>query len=735
MGNTFNDNEKYPPPFHLNVNRPPGNRNYLYNDNKTYKKEPFDNTSRIPNALKLNEKNISDHQEKNDTKLKRKNKYKESFELEDEEEEEDKKKRNIKKKSKNRYEDNDDMPIDIDILNKNRVNVKIPLSKKKVWQKEYNNNELIGKVINDYITENDLKLPNNFFNEIKCFNKKVSLQDKIISLFGKDNEDMEKKIYYDEEKSIDLSHLNEQFTDIMGKPFFNPFEILCFYKSQRKFKTLHYNNDLTEKTGINKFDATSSYCNGWSHIYISGGENCINKLWDINLKKNIIHDPVIIPPKKFHSMIFIPKSIVFIVGGNNLDTFYFNLKEKKVYNWGKLNLIRIEPALQIIKNKLYCMDCSNSINFKNNYTIETTELTSNTGKWKLLKPKLTYNTINASYTQKLFGICKDKDDNIIFIGGKFTHNEEAKNDNNNFMYNIANNTIGISQVKYYKFDLKEKAFCPFNKSYDYILTDFARESPQIAFYNKKKGKIELINFSPEENSQKDETKLIAGQNLKKNLIDKTSIISPIFSFGEKDNQNNNNNKNINNNQNNIINQNNNNKDTKNGIYVSFNPQVNSLNVNGNFVGLRNPNTKLINNITPINNFQNTNNHNYIKNSNLNNEELLLRKNTPQFGNDQILSNNNQIDKSPLFNNQESIIDNRQTVGTISRTPDKYINKLPYTYIPNIKKTTVKQEHRNNAHSFDTGQRYYYPRFGLNNYYPNKNIYHNIFNQYYKNKYQ
>ena len=73
------------------------------------------------------------------------------------------------------------------------------------------------------------------------------------------------------------------------------------------------------------------------------------------------------------------------------------------------------------------------------------------------------------------------------------------------MYNIANNTIGISQIKYQKFNLKEKAFCPFNKSYDYILTDFPRESPQIAFLNIKKGKIELINFSPDDNSKKEET--------------------------------------------------------------------------------------------------------------------------------------------------------------------------------------------------------------------------------------
>ena len=253
---------------------------------------------------------------------------------------------------------------------------------------------------------------------------------------------------------------------------------------------------------INKCDITSSYCNGWNHLYISGGENCINKFWDINLKKNLIHESLQIPPKKYHSMIFIPKAIVFMVGGNNSDTFYYNLKEQKIYNWGKLNIIRIEPALQIINNKLYCIDSNNTINDKNNYTLEMTELTSNEGRWKLIKPKISYNIMNTTFSQQSFGICKDKDDNIIFLGGKFNNNNKDLNinDNYNFMYNIINSTISLSQVKYQEFRLKEKGFCPFNKLYDYVLTDFPRQSPQIAFFNKKKGKLELINFSPDDNS-------------------------------------------------------------------------------------------------------------------------------------------------------------------------------------------------------------------------------------------
>jgi hypothetical protein len=34
-------------------------------------------------------------------------------------------------------------------------------------------------------------------------------------------------------------------------------------------------------------------------------------------------------PKKNHSMIFIPPDKVFIVGGNDTKTFYFDLNKKK----------------------------------------------------------------------------------------------------------------------------------------------------------------------------------------------------------------------------------------------------------------------------------------------------------------------------------------------------------------------------------------------------------------------
>jgi len=82
-------------------------------------------------------------------------------------------------------------------------------------------------------------------------------------------------------------------------------------------------------------------------------------------------------------MIFIPKSTVFIAGGNSLSTFYYNIKEKKLVKWAKLNIIRMEPALQVINNKLYCFNCKN-IKENDDYSYEVTELYSKP-KWEFIK--------------------------------------------------------------------------------------------------------------------------------------------------------------------------------------------------------------------------------------------------------------------------------------------------------------------------------------------------------------
>ena len=185
-------------------------------------------------------------------------------------------------------------------------------------------------------------------------------------------------------------------------------------------------------------------------------------------------------------------------------------------------------------------------------------------------------------------------------------------------------------------------------------------------------------------------------------------MSPKFSFGEKEN-----------------NQQSNNIDSKKDIFVSFRPEEKPVESKGSFTGLRNPNKKNINNINTINQNNQTNN--------LYNTNLYVRNNTPKFSNNNIYSNNSQISNTYLFSNANTNVNNRNTVGIFNKTPNKYINKLGNIYTTyNYPRTMVNIGNRNYAHSFDSGPRYYYPKIGLNNYVPNRN--NNIYDQYYSKKY-
>ena len=508
MGIMPNYNESNPPPFHLNVNNPiaygyPLNNDIGYNKNSIYQ----------PKINKKNNKENSKVFEEHKKNKEKKNKNKK---------EDDNLKGNLtleKKKQEipNENSKSNDFSIDINILTKDKVEVKIPIkfgkNKNKIWKKEFNKKELIGTVINDYLIENELKLPKDYFSELKCFNKTVKFQDEISSLLPKEIENEKQEERKKEEEEV-------KYPEIIGKPFYDPFQILCFYKNQKKFVTLNYNKDIKEEVNIENFDKTSAYCNGYNHLYISGGEKSLNNFWDINLKKNKINPPIKdMPPKKYHSMIFVPEKKVFIVGGNSLSTFYYNLKEKKIIKWGRLNIIRMEPALQFTNNKLYCFDCTNLKKIENDYSFEFTDLNSEP-KWEFIKPKINF---NLNFNQQLFGLAKDKNNNIIFIGGIFDDKYNNMKNKNimNFMFDVNKNEIILSDVKHKKFNLKERGFFPFNKTYDCILTDFDRSSPQICFFYKKKLKIELINFSSEIDSK---------ISLKNNKDDNISNITPVFSL-------------------------------------------------------------------------------------------------------------------------------------------------------------------------------------------------------------
>ena len=293
----------------------------------------------------------------------------------------------------------------------------------------------------------------------------------------------------------------EIIPDIIGKPFNNPFEIFVFNIKEKIIKFDIYDKSAIETSELNNYDNSfSAYCNGNNFLYISGGENknheIINKLWKIDLKNNKINEPTQIPPKKNHSMIFIPDNYIFIVGGNDKKTFYIDDNISQVSEWGDLNEERFEPALIRISNTLYCFDKISNDNF----SVEQTNLSDKSYEWKLIKPLIGPTLKNEKFTQKCFAVVRNDDNNIIFFGGNMENINKENNKLVNFKYNLSNNTIESSDIIYNNYKFKEKTFFIYNNDIKYILPDFSKENPEIILYAKNKKKFEKNVLIKKENN-------------------------------------------------------------------------------------------------------------------------------------------------------------------------------------------------------------------------------------------
>ena len=386
--------------------------------------------------------------------------------------------------------------LGIEPKNNDKVIIKIPLETGGFWVKEYLQTDLVGTVVSDFKQENHVDIPKDYFMDWNCKNKSLKMTDQIKTLIVQEipticfNAEMKKKPLQIQEEEI--------IPQVVGKPFSNPFEVYLFKRSDKLLKIEIYDENIINKVGLNNFSSSSSYCNGNSQLFISGGENddgeMINKLWQIDLVNNNIYDPVTISPKKNHSMIFIPPCYVFVVGGNDKRTFYFDSSKRELFQWADLKIERIEPALQRIGNTLYCFDNVNKMN-NGDLTFEKTDLNAIDPEWNLLYPKMNQTLAIGKLPQKFFGVAKDLEDNIIFLGGNMD-NYTVGNKLFNYKYNPSKNKIETSDIHYRDFNFREKSFLPYNKNIDYILPDFNKQHPEVVFYVKNKSKIEQVNYKP-----------------------------------------------------------------------------------------------------------------------------------------------------------------------------------------------------------------------------------------------
>ena len=306
-------------------------------------------------------------------------------------------------------------------------------------------------------------------------------------------------------ESILKLSVDPYYPNYIGKLCFEPIDLFIYDTKKRLFHVQKYKEE--ENPNFEKLTSTSSCCNGDDKLYISGGidndKDIIDKLWIFDLVTYNVECLSNLAPKNNHSMIYIPSKYVFLVGGNDTKVLYFDINEKEIQSWGELNKKRLEPALIQMNNYLYVFDNVNKNENNLELTFERTDLLSDKPCFEIIEPNLAEN-IAGNIIPKYFGVAKESEESIIFLGGNILDEQYDNNDIKNYRYNIKENKIEFSEVPFVNIQLKEKTFLNFNKKDDiyFILSDFYKKCPQVVFYIKNKNKVKVVDYKPEITSPK-----------------------------------------------------------------------------------------------------------------------------------------------------------------------------------------------------------------------------------------
>ena len=306
-------------------------------------------------------------------------------------------------------------------------------------------------------------------------------------------------------ESILKLSVDPYYPNYIGKLCFEPIDLFIYDTKKRLFHVQKYKEE--ENPNFEKLTSTSSCCNGDDKLYFSGGidndKDIIDKLWIFDLVTYNVECLSNLAPKNNHSMIYIPSKYVFLVGGNDTKVLYFDINEKEIQSWSELNKKRLEPALIQMNNYLYVFDNVNKNENNLELTFERTDLLSDKPCFEIIEPNLAEN-IAGNIIPKYFGVAKESEDSIIFLGGNILDEQYDNNDIKNYRYNIKENKIEFSEVPFVNIQLKEKTFLNFNKKDDiyFILSDFYKKCPQVVFYIKNKNKVKVVDYKPEITSPK-----------------------------------------------------------------------------------------------------------------------------------------------------------------------------------------------------------------------------------------
>jgi hypothetical protein len=231
------------------------------------------------------------------------------------------------------------------------------------------------------------------------------------------------------------------------------FTIITYERNNNKITPFYYKRNENEE--LIKFNLFTAFCNANGCLYFSGGENDqtydpdktvakYNDFFYIDLKelnendnKIVIRElPNLNEPRTWHSMIYVPKKYIFIVGGSNTKAVeLYNMETKELTKDSELNENRSECSLCLVNNTYLYAFYGFLIHQEYNKTIERCNLLKEKREWENVDYNNTIENSEINFKISFFGISYFNNNEILLIGG----DDDGNGKHYDYIYKIGEN--------------------------------------------------------------------------------------------------------------------------------------------------------------------------------------------------------------------------------------------------------------------------------------------------------
>lgn len=343
--------------------------------------------------------------------------------------------------------------------------------------------ELLDLFYNDLKQEyHQFELKSEYYHN----NKKLEKKDVIINLLINDDINMYDvkeiiielnldEIYnlYDEE----IVNYNRLIIPIRRDDYF---QLYIYYPEKGTIDMQEYYKNIFDEYCLNKINDKTSWCNSHNYLFLSGGEynnEILDDFWIINNKNYSIKHLQMPSKKTNHSMFNINDEFILIIGGNNKQTYLFNISKNFFIQWENMNNLHIKPSILFFNNNIYCFSIQNE---------------------KIICEKLSFSFIKKDWENiDLYLINWDMDFDALQNNSLLLILENKKY----FEFNPDKNSlkeIKINGEDNYELNicLNDKNSYKLSKYYNAYISDNFKDEKILYVINKKRRIIHKMNFDP-----------------------------------------------------------------------------------------------------------------------------------------------------------------------------------------------------------------------------------------------